>query len=174
LFSANSIAFLDFFNSNDSQKIPNNEVVTNDSIDNAKKIAQNFNTLKFSDWLLRCSIENDSECNVIQTLINKDNKVLFSLRVVPSKSQNFLYISAPLGISIAPGIVLSFNETTVEIPFNACNPSGCNAIVKLDEFLLKNLTKSEKMILGIVTSNGKKLNVTISLKGFTDAYNSML
>jgi len=166
-------AFLDFFNSDNPQNEISSQDLDAQLKDDPSSIGNNFSDLNYSDWTLRCLKKKKDDCNVIQTLINEKKQILFTFRIIPSKSQNLLIITLPLGVSIAPGIVMSFNDSSYQLPFNACDLNGCNAIGKLDKTTLNKFIKFNQMTLKLVNSKGKKLNVPISLKGFSAAYNAI-
>lgn len=145
----------------------------------------------FGDWKLDCIKDKNnavSDCQLMQKhyVDGKDGKkkpLLAALgALVTSKDKSgkaqtrlFLRMFTPLNTLLPVGLAVKLdNGKPMKIPFIACAPIGCMAELPVSEDLLGQLKKGNALLVAYKDAqNGKQQNATVSLKGFTAAYDAL-
>ena len=79
----------------------------------------------------------------------------------------------PLGVYLQNGILYSVDKGKAKrAPFSVCIRQGCQAIFPATPDLLKSLKKGGELRMQVTGSNGKNVQISIGLKGFTKANKS--
>jgi len=136
-------------------------------------------TKNFGDWTVRCyPVSSPTPCEMIELLVNKKSgqRVLGVLIVFnAAQNQNVVQIAMPLGVSVQNGAVLSSDTyTSGVLRYRLCDVQGCYAFAPVDEDAIKALKRATKAEMKIVSADGKKINLSFSLNGFSAAYNALL
>jgi invasion protein IalB len=145
----------------------------------ANKPVQPSETKNFGDWTVRCyPVSSPTPCEMIELLVNKKSgqRVLGVLIVFnAAQNQNVVQIARPLGVSVQNGAVLSSDTyTSGVLRYRLCDVQGCYAFAPVDEDAIKALKRATKAEMKIVSADGKKINLSFSLNGFSAAYNALL
>lgn len=145
----------------------------------ANKPVQPSETKNFGDWTVRCyPVSSPTPCEMIELLVNKKSgqRVLGVLIVFnAAQNQNVVQIAMPLGVSVQNGAVLSSDTyTSGVLRYRLCDVQGCYAFAPVDEDAIKALKRATKAEMKIVSADGKKINLSFSLNGFSAAYNALL
>ena len=145
----------------------------------ANKPVQPSETKEFGDWTVRCyPVSSPTPCEMIELLVNKKSgqRVLGVLIVFnAAQNQNVVQIAMPLGVSVQNGAVLSSDTyTSGVLRYRLCDVQGCYAFAPVDEDAIKALKRATKAEMKIVSADGKKINLSFSLNGFSAAYNALL
>ncbi len=131
----------------------------------------------FQDWGINC-IKNpkdpeDRFCTIAYVAVNKEtDKPFLKINVgyPPDAQIPRAVIAVPLVVDLQPGLTLQIDDgEAVVLPFEICNPGGCQVHVKLKRALLSQMQQGAggKIVLQIPPQ--RKLTVPFSLKGFTEA-----
>jgi invasion protein IalB len=141
--------------------------------------AQPSETKEIGDWTVRCyPASSPMPCEMIELLVNKKSgrRVLGVLIMYnQAHDQNLMQVSTPLGVLIPNGAVLGSDTYTSEVMrYRMCDLQGCYAIMPLDSSAVKALGRATKAEMRVVSVDGRKVNLSFSLKGFTAAYNALV
>ncbi len=133
----------------------------------------------FGDWTIGCEKEGKKQsCFLSQVLTSKDPKdekkqqVVATFRVgyfAKSKDLKMLQI-LPFGVSLQSGtsIILSKDKLIAPGKFTTCQQFGCIAIADMTKDDLELFAKSSETFVGMISSEGKQINIPISTKGLTE------
>jgi len=117
-------------------------------------------------------------CEMIELLVNKKSgrRVLGVLIIYnQAQNQNLVQIAMPLGVMLQNGAVLSSDTyTSAVLRFRLCDVQGCYTLAPLDDNAVKALGRATKAEMKIVSADGKKVNLSFSLNGFTAAHNALV
>jgi len=136
----------------------------------AGKVAR---TASSSPWQVRCGNRGGGmRCRAIQTIVlRKSRKRLLSLRVTrPKEGAAALMVTLPHGLFLPGGVswrVDGGRPSTLEI--QTCDGRGCYAGMPLDAQRLGTLKRGGQLVIGFQDIEKRKVQVPVSLKGFTDA-----
>ncbi len=126
-----------------------------------------------SPWQVRC--QNDGagmNCRAVQTIVlRKTRKRLLSVRVSrPAAGETAMMITLPHGLYLPAGVSWKIDETKEEqIKVQTCNATGCYAGVPLGSQRIEALKRGGKLIISFENLKKQKVQVPVSLTGFTDA-----
>jgi invasion protein IalB len=145
----------------------------------ANKPVQPSETKNFGDWTVRCyPAASAMPCEMIELLVNKKSgrRVLGVLIIYnQAQNQNLVQIAMPLGVMLQNGAVLSSDTyTSAVLRFRLCDVQGCYTLAPLDDNAVKALGRATKAEMKIVSADGKKVNLSFSLNGFTAAHNALV
>lgn len=134
---------------------------------------------EFGDWTVRCyPVKSASPCEMLELRVAKKTgqRILgVMLAYVPGRDANVLQVSVPLGVALANGVVI--NADTYKSPvlkFRRCDQLGCYVETAMGNDVVGNLAKATKAEATIVSVEGKRYNLVFSLKGFTEARQSLI
>ena len=87
--------------------------------------------------------------------------------------QKKLFIHAPLGVKIQSGVLYQIDDNqTNSMPYNACyNVQGCQGLLEIDDTIIQQLKDGNVIKMRFISVNGKAIDASVSLMGFTKAYN---
>jgi invasion protein IalB len=128
----------------------------------------------YGDWIYTClEVPQSKEirCSIAQHLSDAKSKALIFLwRIAEDGKGGLIGIwQTPTGVLLSRGITLDAGTPKpIAIPFQTCNGGRCQAVANLAPDFLKMLAKSEKATATVFASNGKGVNLTISVKGLAD------
>lgn len=145
----------------------------------APKVGQTYITDKFGDWSMRCikTEEGDDPCQMYQLLADGEGAPIseFTLFRLPGEGQARAgaTVIVPLETSLAAQLTVKIDDNPARrYPFAFCNTVGCYARIGLTEADVNTLKKGNKATLTIVPvlAPDQKVDVSLSLSGFTAAY----
>lgn len=127
----------------------------------------------FGSWSSKCEDkhgENESGCYIFQNRALREGgqRVLrIVVGYVATTSEPIALLSLPLGITLPPGVSLSIDggEPT-RIPVERCDPNGCNAGLKLEDKLLKQILAGKQMTVTFFDPKRQPIAVPLTLEGF--------
>ena len=164
-FSVFSYAF-DLFGSNDDDE----KVET--TFD--KNPGQNISTERFGDWTVICD-RATNQCNSSISLVNEDKLEVLSVRVIPTSNNEVVFIiKSPLGVKIRHGIQIIITNKLFQIPYDTCDVGGCVSSIKSSKEILTLLRKEDIATFRFHNSRNVKVDIPISLKGFSKALRKIL
>lgn len=134
------------------------------------------NGQKFRDWTAQCdSIDGQQVCGITQTVLDQDKKPMVNIfiRKIEKQKAPIAFIKVPLGVNLRAGLALAVDEKGVaQVPYTVCDPVGCNAIIPLEDELLKKIKKGKKMQIAMLLVN-EEIIFSASLSGITKAIESL-
>lgn len=131
----------------------------------------------YGDWIVACdSVQNEKVCTFSQVhTSNQSGKRVFAIELQPpADSRTNSVILLPFGLRLDDGVTLKIDGQTLEpsARFLTCVPNGCLVPVAFPTAATDAMKEGEKLIVGAnSSSDGKPLIFTISLNGFTAAFN---
>ena len=134
------------------------------------------------DWQLQCIRTEDGNdpCEIYQVLKDATGQAVadISLLALPAGNEAVAgaTIMAPLETLLPPGLAISVDSGKPRAyPFTFCAQPGCFARVGLTEAELASFKKGNKATLSLVpvAAPDKRIDVEISLSGFTAAFDAV-
>lgn len=130
----------------------------------------------FQDWDVRCpENSDDGSCEMTQLVNSADNGKPI-LRVVmgypPQVDTAAMVFILPLGTRLAPGVQLQVDGGEPQgFPFQICLEQGCRADFPVDNALRAKLRGGSTATVSLIGPRGDRIDLKVSLQGFTDADN---
>ena len=148
---------------------------------NQNPSAQNVERTKHGDWTVECrTLQNGGRfCQMGQNLNNPSTnkplmQVVVGIKRNDTQSQPFLQVLAPLGIWLRPGLEFSIDGgQPTRLAFETCLKVACVAEMALSEGLLSAMKRGAKATVVMRNIRREKLEVPVSLSGFTASYNAL-
>lgn len=149
------------------------------------------NSQTFGDWKLDCLKDKNaavSDCQLMQKhFINgKDGKkkplllvqgALLTVKNKEGKSGQVLVFRmfTPLNTLLPAHLNVKLDSgKPMKLEFITCVPVGCMAEMPVNDALVEQLKKGNSLLVAYKSAhNGKQQNATVSLKGFTAAYDAL-
>ncbi|MCG7600277.1 invasion associated locus B family protein [Halomonas sp. McH1-25] len=135
----------------------------------------NVTTEQFQDWEVRCpqDVAAQGSCTMTQLVNNPDDSRPL-MRVVmaypPEIDTAAMAFFLPLGTRLAPGLQLSIdNAEPVSFPFQVCMEQGCRADLPVRPELMQQLRSGSSATLSLIGPRGNRMDLDVSLMGFTNA-----
>ncbi len=134
------------------------------------------------DWQVQCLRTEDGKdpCEIFQMLKDKDGNNVASISVMAlAKDKEAVAgttITTPLESLLTAGVTLQIDtQKPITLPYNFCARGGCFANVALRPAELDLFKKGNKITMTVVpvAAPDEKVELTISLKGFTAAFDAV-
>ena len=132
-------------------------------------------------WVHRCTQDEQSgkeNCQIVQRLSQTESgkrvvEVIIS-DATGEQGKRRAVIVLPLGVAIQPGVRLEIDEhEPYSFNISHCLPNGCYAVLDLPTDLTDKLKRGNEAKLTMATFQGKTVSMTLTLKGFTSAFNKL-
>ncbi|MEP2641039.1 invasion associated locus B family protein [Roseobacter sp.] len=136
----------------------------------------------FGDWNMRCVKSNEDEdpCQMYQLLADGDGAPISEVTLfrLPTggQAEAGAAIMVPLETSLAAQLTMKIDDNDARrYPFAFCNTVGCVSRIGLTPDDVTALKRGSKAIVTIVpiVAPDQKVDVNLSLKGFTAAYDKV-
>ncbi|WP_052761246.1 invasion associated locus B family protein [Sedimenticola thiotaurini] len=134
----------------------------------------------FDDWGRRCeTLPNGEElCLIFQRLRLKENNQTIlhvSFGYPPLASGPVLVFTTPLGVSLMAGMEVQVDDVgeATKVAYNICVADGCRASLSVSDELLQAMRAGDKLKVAFANSQNKALGMQVSLKGFSEASDSL-
>lgn len=128
----------------------------------------------YGDWVYIC-LENPQDkavrCSLAQQLADQQSKQnVFSWRIVQDGKGGMVGVwQTPPQVILNRGITIDAGTPKpIAVPYERCGQRSCRAIAALAPDYIETLTKAEKATVTIVLSNGRAVNLPLSVKGLAD------
>lgn len=138
---------------------------------------------KFGDWVVACEkdTKNKKTCFLVQTMTTNigDNKnqhfATFRLGSTPKSADLIFTQILPFGTSLRHGtsIILSGEKMVSPGVFTTCQNFGCIAMSKITKKDFNEIVKAKEAFLGVMSIEGKQLNINLSTKGLKDGVEAL-
>lgn len=132
-------------------------------------------TESFQDWEVRCqrNAEGPPPCAMSQLITQpgSDQPLMqVILDYTPQIDDPVMSFFVPLGVRLAAGLQLSVdNGEPIQFPYQVCQEQGCRADAPIEPSMLQQLRSGNTAILSMIDPRGDRMDIDISLIGFTDA-----
>lgn len=161
-------------------------LLTGLSLTASPSVAQDQNsTVKATHgaWEVRCSAQNPEACGLLQVGKNKEGQPVLQVTVrktpglkgpedVPIDA--FIEIVAPIGVLLPAGVAIQIDGRDIgRGVFQVCNPQACLVSEPVQNDFIEQMKKGSNATMRIMNASGAAADITISLSGFTKAYNSL-
>ncbi|MES1925376.1 invasion associated locus B family protein [Salinisphaera sp. T31B1] len=144
----------------------------------AQSAADNADVKTYQDWQVRCPKDrSNGGCEMTQLVNNPDNGKPI-LRVVmgypPEIQTAAMIFILPLGTRLAPGVQLTVDGGKPNtFPFQICLEQGCRADFPVEDGLRNRLRSGSNATVSLIGPRGERIDLKVSLQGFTDADNAI-
>ena len=134
------------------------------------------------DWKVQCiRVETGTEpCEMFQVMSDKDGNKVASISVLglPKGKEAVAgaTIATPLESALTAGVTLQIDtQKPIKLPYSFCSQVGCfsNVVLKADELDLFKKGKKIAMTIVPMRAPDQKVELEISLKGFSAAWDAM-
>ena len=86
----------------------------------------------------------------------------------------FVEVVAPIGVLLPAGVGISIDGRDIGRGiFQVCNPQACLVSEPVQNDFIDQMKKGNNATMRIVNASGQPTDISISLSGFTKAYNSL-
>lgn len=139
---------------------------------------------QIGDWGVICDSEGAGSCAMTQ--LGKDPQgspaIEFVVRKVDQEDAEIegvkiaavADIIAPLGVLLEFGLSLKIDSGEERgAPFRICQKQGCLVREPLSDKVIANLKRGNNAVVTVAAEGAGPININISLKGFTKAFNSL-
>jgi len=141
-------------------------------------------TETYKSWIVRCvtptAIEGQAApariCEMVQELNQqKSGQRLLAMALQPTKAEGVtLTFIAPFGLLLSAGLKVAVDGTAVaQGGFRTCLPRGCVSVINLENGTLDKFIAGDTATITMRDTNGREISVTVSLSGFTAAWNRL-
>jgi len=126
-------------------------------------------------WYKVCSKQQDVDvCNTMNNVVSDTGQYLTMINLIEvsgAQSQKRIGIQVPTGRLIPEGIKLKVDgNREKQVPYMICNGPSCIANDALDDSLITEMKKGDRLTVTSVNFQGSPNPIEISLTGFTKAY----
>ena len=132
--------------------------------------------LNFDNWSVTCQEFGDPQPrrNCAATLSVQQqgttNIVLAWNVTAPDKTRLISVMQLPTGVMIAPGIDVSVGKAAArKFGYARCDQQRCEAVVTLDEAMVRDTAAAEAAQVVMQSSNGQTITFSFPMKGFDKA-----
>ena len=134
-------------------------------------------------WEIRCSTQSPDQCLMAQTGNNAQGQPVLQalIRKTPGlKSPQgqpiaaVVEVIAPIGVFLPAGVAIQIDGREVgRGVYRVCNPQACLVAEPVPEDFISQMKKGSNAVMTVTAANGETANITISLSGFTKAFNGL-
>ena len=130
------------------------------------------------NWTVTCT-ETDppnvkrrctADLKILQTDSNPQ-RVVFTWVILAQEGKPISILAMGAGVQIPPGVQLKVGDKELKkVGFSLCQPDHCEAIVPMDEALVRDLSSAQTSDVIVTAANGNPVKFTANMKGFDQAY----
>lgn len=140
----------------------------------------------YRDWVVSCVTPQATEaapapariCEMRQELRQAEgNQRVLTMALQPAAEGTGATVTmiAPFGLLLSQPVTIDVAETRVaDVPFRTCYPQGCVATAPLAQAAVDLIAAGAEAVVGMTSTDGQTLTLTVSLAGFTGAWNRLL
>jgi invasion protein IalB len=156
-----------------------NDLSLGEPENSAPAVGQPYSKTTNGDWTMRCikAEEGEDPCQMYQLLEDADGNAIaeFSLFRLPEDNQAKAgaTVIVPLETSLGAQLTIKVDDKPAKrYPFAFCNTVGCYSRIGLTQEDIDSFKKGAAAVLTIVpiVAPDQKVNVTLSLSGFTASF----
>lgn len=132
------------------------------------------------DWQVRCDTPPGAraeQCALWQHVTAEDRPNVGLVVVVlktADRRNRLMRVLAPLGVLLPSGLGLTIDGNNVgRVQFERCLPSGCEALVVMDDKLLEQMSSGQSATFIIFQTPEEGIGVPVSLNGFKPGFDAL-
>jgi len=126
---------------------------------------------QYNQWVLQCmnsSVSGNEKCNLIHQIKNKNNQQVLKIEALKAIGDDVILFYLPLGVHLPAGAKLIIGESEYLMPITTCLVSGCQAKIKPNGDLNRQLKSESKAVVQLLNiSQKQKINIEFSLIGYS-------
>ena len=135
-------------------------------------------TIVDDNWTVTCAQTDQAgakrQCSALlriaQTDKNGAQRVVFTWVIGRQEGKLMSAISVPSGVQIPPGMEVKIGDKeTRKLGYSICQPDHCEALLPLEESVVKSLAAAPTTEISIHAVNGAVAKFTVNMKGFAQA-----
>ena len=138
---------------------------------------QRSEVITVGNWTVTCAEADESKakprCVAVLKIAQDQNgvqRVVFTWTIGVQGGKTVSAVSIPPGILIAPGVSLKVGTGEArKFGFALCQPDHCEAVVPMDEALVRELSAAATAEVSVVAVNGSIAKFNVNLSGFEQA-----
>jgi invasion protein IalB len=135
-------------------------------------------TIVDDNWTVTCA-ETDQggakrQCSAILKIAGSDKdgaqRVVFTWVIGRQDGKLISALAMPSGVLIPPGVELKISDKeTRKLGYSLCQPDHCEALLPLEDPLIKSLDAAATTEVTVYAVNGAGVKFTVNMKGFKQA-----
>ncbi len=135
------------------------------------------------DWEIRCAPAPNEICVMSQSFSDAEGRAIALVKIVRfenralsngAKIPGQLEVVVPLGVVLTEGLSVQVDSGKARIaPYRFCTKVGCRVLEPIAEDFIAQLKAGASAKVGFRSLDGQNHDATISLKGFTKAFDSL-
>jgi invasion protein IalB len=134
-------------------------------------------TIVEGNWTVTCAQTDQAgtrHCSAILRITDADKagakRVLFAWVLGHKDGRLTSVITVPTGVLIPPGLEMKIGDKeTRKVGYSLCQPDHCEAVLPLDDLLVKSLSAAATTDVTVAAVNGAQAKFTVNMKGFPQA-----
>jgi invasion protein IalB len=130
----------------------------------------------FDSWVVTCQeVVGDAKskrCSAVLSIVEEQSKRVAFLWAIGKNGAGALtaVFTTPTGINLSNGLDLQIGKGKPrKLPFTACDATSCEAVMALDESVLREARASDDASATITMKDGRMVRFSIINKGFAKA-----
>ena len=133
-------------------------------------------TEKYGDWQVICRIARNADrsvqlCAITQQKDSAKGQRMLVTELRPNREGVDGILVLPFGVAVTKPISLQIDKRSLENrPFHTCIPQGCVVPVEFVGDVFKQLQRGGRLTVTTPVANGETASESLSLKGFSKAY----
>lgn len=157
---------------------------SDEAADDAPQVGAYYGKSTHNDWMLRCikTPDGNDPCELYQLLKTDEGVAVAEVTMIPlrngGKAVAGVTVVSPLETDLTAGLIMQVDKGEARgYPFNFCAPVGCVSRMGLSQGELNAMKRGANATLRIQPYGVKPeeaFNLTMSLSGFTAAYNELV
>ncbi len=135
-------------------------------------------TIVDDNWTVTCAQTDQAEskrlCSAALKIAETDKagaqRIVFTWVIGHQEGKLASAISVPSGVQIPPGVEIQIGDKEVrKVGYSICMPDHCEALLPLEETVIKSLSAAPTTAITIRAVNGAEAKFTVNMKGFAQA-----
>ena len=135
-------------------------------------------TIVDDNWTVTCAQTDQAEskrvCSAALKIAETDKagaqRIVFTWVIGHQEGKLASAISVPSGVQIPPGMEIQIGDKEVrKVGYSICMPDHCEALLPLEETVIKSLSVAPTTAITIRAVNGAEAKFTVNMKGFAQA-----
>jgi invasion protein IalB len=135
-------------------------------------------TIVDDNWTVTCARTDQGgakpQCSAILRIAQADNngaqRIMFTWVMGHQDGKLASVFSVPSGVLITPGVEVKISDKeTRKLGYSLCQPDHCEAILPLEDPMVKSLSAAPTVEITIYAVNGSEAKFTVNMKGFAQA-----
>ena len=130
----------------------------------------------FGDWAKQCEPAGNGgeRCYIVQTVRAGEKPVMVVVvAYAPGRERVAAMIDVPLGMHLPTGLEVRAAGVTKQIDFEQCLPTGCRAMLPMDDDILEALKNGDAAAIAGRGRDGENVELPISGNGFGEAFGAL-